>query len=105
MEELVPLPGVGRKTANVILGNAFDVPGITVDTHVLRLSQRMGLTKNDDPEKIERDLMAADPAEGLDHFQPSHDLSRPAGLQRPQAQMRRMRTGEDLSQDRRRVAV
>jgi endonuclease-3 len=57
MEELVPLPGVGRKTANVILGNAFDVPGITVDTHVLRLSQRMGLTDNDTPEKIERDLM------------------------------------------------
>ncbi len=61
MAELVPLPGVGRKTANVILGNAFDVPGITVDTHVLRLSQRMGLTKNDDPEKIERDLMALIP--------------------------------------------
>jgi endonuclease-3 len=57
MEELVPLPGIGRKTANVVLGNAFDVPGITVDTHVSRLSQRMGLTKQQDPEKIERDLM------------------------------------------------
>ncbi|MCI0739957.1 MAG: endonuclease III [Gemmataceae bacterium] len=57
MEELVPLPGIGRKTANVILGNAFGVPGITVDTHMMRLSQRMGLTKEDDPEKIERDLM------------------------------------------------
>ena len=57
MEELVPLPGIGRKTANVILGNAFGVPGITVDTHVRRLSQRMGLTKQDDPVKIERDLM------------------------------------------------
>ncbi|HTU16616.1 MAG TPA: endonuclease III [Gemmataceae bacterium] len=58
MEELVPLPGVGRKTANVLLGNAFDVPGIVVDTHVGRLSQRMGLSENTDPDKIERDLMA-----------------------------------------------
>lgn len=57
MEELIHLPGVGRKTANVILGNAFDVPGITVDTHVQRLSHRLGLTKQTDPEKIERDLM------------------------------------------------
>jgi endonuclease-3 len=57
MEELVPLPGIGRKTANVILGNAFGVPGITVDTHVRRLSKRMGLTKHHDPVKIERDLM------------------------------------------------
>ncbi len=58
MEELVPLPGVGRKTANVLLGNAFDVPGIPVDTHVGRLSHRMGLTEHADPVKIERDLMA-----------------------------------------------
>jgi endonuclease-3 len=57
MEELVPLAGVGRKTANVILGNAFGVPGITVDTHVGRLSRRMGLTTEEDPEKVERDLM------------------------------------------------
>jgi endonuclease-3 len=57
MEELVNLPGIGRKTANVILGNAFNVPGITVDTHVSRLSHRMGLTTHTDPAKIERDLM------------------------------------------------
>ena len=57
LEELVVLPGVGRKTANVILGNAFGIPGITVDTHVGRLSRRMGLTKHEDPEKVERDLM------------------------------------------------
>jgi endonuclease-3 len=57
MEELVPLAGVGRKTANVILGNAFGLPGIPVDTHVSRLSQRMGLTTATDPVKIERDLM------------------------------------------------
>jgi endonuclease III len=57
MEQLVGLQGVGRKTANVILGNAFDVPGITVDTHVGRLSRRLGLTKHTEAEKVERDLM------------------------------------------------
>lgn len=57
LEELVPLPGVGRKTANVVLGNAFDVPGITVDTHVGRLSRRLGLTENEDAVKVEHDLM------------------------------------------------
>ncbi|HEY7308832.1 MAG TPA: endonuclease III [Gemmataceae bacterium] len=61
MEELVPLAGVGRKTANVILGNAFNVPGIPVDTHVGRLSQRMGLSTHADPVKIERDLTALIP--------------------------------------------
>ncbi len=61
MAELVPLAGVGRKTANVILGNAFDVPGIPVDTHVGRLSRRMGLTLHDDPVKVEADLMALVP--------------------------------------------
>ena len=57
LDELVKLPGVGRKTANVILGDAFDTPGITVDTHVGRLSRRLGLTKHTDPVKVERDLM------------------------------------------------
>ena len=57
MEELFHLPGIGRKTANVILGNAYDTPGITVDTHVGRLSRRLGLTANVDPVKIEHDLM------------------------------------------------
>ena len=58
MEELVRLPGIGRKTANVILGNAFGTPGIPVDTHVGRLSQRMGLTIHTDPVRVERELMA-----------------------------------------------
>lgn len=57
MEELRTLPGVGRKTANVVLGNCFGVPGLTVDTHMTRVNLRLGLTKNSDPEKIERDLM------------------------------------------------
>jgi endonuclease III len=68
LEELVTLPGVGRKTANVILGNAFGIPGITVDTHVHRVSQRIGLTKNDDPVKIEFDLMEVVPKEEWTHF-------------------------------------
>ncbi|WP_373291617.1 endonuclease III [Nocardia camponoti] len=53
MEELVKLPGIGRKTANVILGNAFDEPGITVDTHFGRLVRRWGWTKEEDPVKVE----------------------------------------------------
>jgi endonuclease-3 len=61
LEALVQLPGVGRKTANVILGTAFDTPGITVDTHVGRLSRRLGLTTEEDPEKVERNLMALIP--------------------------------------------
>ena len=61
MDELVPLPGIGRKTANVVLGNAFAIPGIPVDTHVGRLSRRMGLTVEADPVKVERDLMALVP--------------------------------------------
>lgn len=57
LDELVKLPGVGRKTANVVLGECFGIPGVVVDTHVKRLSYRLGLTKNSDPEKIEQDLM------------------------------------------------
>lgn len=57
LEELVTLPGVWRKTANVILGNCYGVPGIVVDTHVKRLSFRMGLTRHTDPDKVEQDLM------------------------------------------------
>jgi len=59
LDALVSLPGVGRKTANVVLGNAFDIPGIVVDTHVARVSARLGLTSHKEPEKIEQDLMAA----------------------------------------------
>jgi endonuclease-3 len=56
LADLVTLPGVGRKTANVVLGNAFAVPGITVDTHFARLSQRFGWTEQDDPVKIEKEV-------------------------------------------------
>ncbi|WP_062131056.1 endonuclease III [Demequina aestuarii] len=58
LSDLTTLRGVGRKTANVVLGNAFGVPGITVDTHMGRLARRLGLTVNEDPVAVERDLMA-----------------------------------------------
>ncbi|MBI4553268.1 MAG: endonuclease III [Candidatus Latescibacteria bacterium] len=61
MEALVALGGVGRKTANVVLGNAFGIPGIAVDTHVKRLAGRLGLSSQSDPDKIEHDLMALIP--------------------------------------------
>ncbi len=72
MEELTALPGVGRKTANVVLGDLFRTPGITVDTHVKRLSRRLGLTTHTDPTKIEHDLMAVVPRDRWIDF--SHQL-------------------------------
>lgn len=56
LEDLLSLAGVGRKTANVIRGNIYHVPSVVVDTHVKRISNRLGLTKNQDPDKIEQDL-------------------------------------------------
>jgi endonuclease III len=61
LRDLVTLPGVGRKTANVVLGNAFEVPGITVDTHFARLSRRFGWTTSTDPDKIEQEVGALFP--------------------------------------------
>jgi endonuclease-3 len=61
LKDLVTLPGVGRKTANVVLGNAFGVPGITVDTHFGRLARRFGWTTQDDPEKVEQEVGALFP--------------------------------------------
>ena len=58
VEDLVSLPGVGRKTANIVLGNAFGIPALAVDTHVRRVARRLGLTDSDDPDEIERDLTA-----------------------------------------------
>ncbi|MCM8759821.1 MAG: endonuclease III, partial [Candidatus Omnitrophica bacterium] len=69
MEELITLPGVARKTANVILNQAFGKnEGIVVDTHVKRIAQRLGLTKNSDPLKIENDLMKVVPRESWGEF-------------------------------------
>jgi endonuclease-3 len=61
MAELVELPGVGRKTANVVLGHALGVPGLPVDRHVLRVSNRIGIARSDDPEIVEQQLCAAIP--------------------------------------------
>ncbi|MFN8157708.1 MAG: endonuclease III [Candidatus Nanopelagicales bacterium] len=64
LKDLVTLPGVGRKTANVVLGNAFDVPGITVDTHFGRLVRRFGWTDETDPDKVEAEIGALFPKRG-----------------------------------------
>ena len=70
--ELITLPGVARKTANVVLATCFDIPsGIIVDTHVQRVSQRMGLTQQRDPERIETDLMASVPEDQWTYFGPA----------------------------------
>ena len=68
MDELLALPGVGRKTANVVLGDGFGVPGITVDTHVGRLARRLGLTRHTDAVKAEYDLMRLIPQPEWTHF-------------------------------------
>ena len=72
LEALVKLPGVGRKTANLVLGEIYHLPGIVVDTHVRRLAKRLGLTRHDDPNKIEQDLMRLIPKERWSRF--SHQL-------------------------------
>ncbi|MBW2448888.1 MAG: endonuclease III [Deltaproteobacteria bacterium] len=68
LDELLKLPGVGRKTANVVLGSAFNIPGIVVDTHVARISKRLGLTESNNPVKIEYDLMEIIPRKGWNDF-------------------------------------
>jgi endonuclease III len=72
LKDLVTLPGVGRKTANVVLGNAFGVPGITVDTHFGRLSRRFGWTEQTDPDKVEAEVGALFPRK--DWTQLSHNV-------------------------------
>ena len=72
-DKLLELPGVARKTANCVMGNAFNIPsGVVVDTHVLRITQRLGLTKNTDPVKIEQDLIKIIPKDEWINF--SHML-------------------------------
>lgn len=72
LEALTALPGVGRKTANVVLGNAFDVPGLTVDTHFGRLARRFGWTTQSDPEKVEAEVAKLIPPKDWTHL--SHRL-------------------------------
>jgi endonuclease-3 len=68
IEEMTRLPGVGRKTANVVLGAAFGVPGVVVDTHVKRLALRLGLSENQDPDRIEKDIEKLLPKERWRRF-------------------------------------
>jgi endonuclease-3 len=72
MEELIKLPGVGRKTANVILGNGYGIPGMPVDTHVRRIANRIGLTSQQDPVRIEAELCELIPSKDWTQF--SHTL-------------------------------
>ncbi len=72
MEDLMTIPGVGRKTANVVLGNAFGVPGIAVDTHMIRINRLLGLTRHTEPVKIEFDLMELVPEKAWTLF--SHGI-------------------------------
>ncbi|HEX3030359.1 MAG TPA: endonuclease III, partial [Clostridia bacterium] len=68
LNDLLTLPGVGRKTANLVLGDVFNIPGVVVDTHAKRLSKRIGLTEHDDPKKVEFDLMKQVPEKDWGKF-------------------------------------
>ena len=68
MEDLADLPGIGRKTANMVLANSFGIPGIIMDTHVIRLSKRIGLTDKNYPDKMEADLMEVVPRKDWTDF-------------------------------------
>jgi len=72
MEDLVTVPGAGRKTANVVLGNAFGIPGLPVDTHMIRINRLLGLTRHQDPVKIEQDLMKLVPRQSWTSY--SHGI-------------------------------
>ena len=91
LEDLVTIPGVGRKTGNVVRSVAFDLPGLPVDTHVRRLSNRLGLTIEGDPVKIELELNSLSPAAGAGPIQPADDPPRPADLRRQEPAMRAVR--------------
>ena len=96
MDALVELPGVGRKTANVVLGHALGVPGLPVDRHVLRVANRIGIAESDDPEVVEQQLCARDAAGGVDADVRHADPARPPHLQaeaalRPVRRPRRLR--------------
>ncbi len=91
MEKLTKLAGVGRKTANVVLGNYFGIPGIIVDTHIMRLSKRLGLTSNTDPVKIEFDLQKLIPEKEMDVLLELARRPRQDRVLRAQAPLRGMR--------------
>ena len=80
MDALTALPGVGRKTANVVLGHALGVPGLPVDRHVLRVANRIGLANSDDPERVEAQLCAIAAEEHVDACIRRADPARPPHL-------------------------
>ncbi len=82
LEELTALPGVGRKTANVVLGNAFGVPALAVDTHVFRVSQRLGLAEADDPDEVHDQLCQVIPRAAVDACHAPAHHSWPADVRR-----------------------
>lgn len=88
LKDLVTLPGVGRKTANVVLGNAFGVPGITVDTHFGRLARRWEWTVEEDPVKVEAEVGAPHPQAGLDDALARRHLPWAPDVPRPQTCVR-----------------
>ncbi len=90
LEDLVTLPGVGRKTGNVVRSVAFDLPGLPVDTHVGRITRLLGLTTSEDPVKVEHELGGPAPPEGVGRLLPPHDPPRPQDLRRPPPPLRRM---------------
>ena len=100
MEDLVTIPGVGRKTANVILGHVFGRPGMVVDTHVRRLSRRMGLTRNTDPGKIEIDLQKLIAPEDWTPFSMRLILHGRDGLRRAPPALRGLRGSRRLPPNR-----
>ena len=91
--ELLRLPGVARKTANVVAAELGEAQGIVVDTHVRRISQRLGLTREEDPVKIERDLVKIVPRADWHRFPHLADLARPPRLRRAHAALRGLRAG------------
>ena len=98
MAELLTLPGVARKTANVVLAHAFGInAGVTVDTHVKRLSNRLKLTEHSDPVRIEKDLMKLIPRTGLGELVHSPHRPRAIGVRRPQTPLRRLLPAGSLS--------
>ncbi len=97
LDELLRLPGVARKTANVVAAELGEPQGIVVDTHVRRLSQRLGLTRQDDPVKIERDLQRIVPREDWGIVPAPADLAWPPRLHRPDAAVRGLRAERPLS--------
>ena len=100
IEELVTIPGVGRKTANVLLGACFGQPAIVVDTHLKRVTERLGLARERDPDKVEAELRALVPADRADPLHLGHRRARAAGVRGAQAALPRVPGGGSSARTR-----